>query len=587
MKHNLRQKGRYMLHNLENCNHMKRLMKYKVLWILAVLLITATSCEDFLDRPTEDSFTIDNFYQTDEQCFQAANILYNSPWYDFQRGFLWIGDQLAGNVYTGTETIYQNFNLNSTDADLVNASNSLWLVNGHCNAVIENVNSKAGPEVSEEVRNTVIGEAMTMKALAYFYLARIWGAVPIIHSNTEIIGAGTANQLRKNRLEDVYEYIQRTLVRAIELLPEENKEGRIHKYSAMGLLSKVYLTRSGLGQNGSRDQQYLDLAKQYAKQVIDNYPGQLEPVYSNLFRISTGNYNPENLISWRWTISSTWTSQNSIQSDVALSNFTGIAGDTWGSWRGITIDLQNLFGENALSQNRQNDDTRRKATMMMWGDHYEYFWRHEGGFTATMDNDNNIAGATFGVPTGANIVKHIVGHYEGDHAAENGNLGQRMATDLATHILRLSDVYLIYAEAILGNSETTTDAEALKYFNAVRQRAIPGASPVTQLDFKMIFDERRKEFALEGDNWYDYVRLSYYNPNKAIEWINSQERGSYGGGLYEYYKGETPESDITVNSFKVNIFAMDFTLPFPEIDKSMNPWLSEGAVPFDFETIPY
>ncbi|MBZ4675989.1 MAG: glycan metabolism protein, partial [Anaerophaga sp.] len=566
---------------------MKNILKYKTIGVLAVLLLTATSCEDFLDRPTEDSYTIDNFYQTEEQCFQAANVLYNSPWYDFQRGFLWIGDQLAGNIYTGTETIYQNFNLNSTNEDLVNASNSLWLVNGHCNAVIENIASKAGPDVSQEVKNTVTGEAMTWKALAYFYLARIWGAVPIIHSNTEIIGAGTATDLRRNNLEDVYEYIERTLLRAIELLPAENQEGRINKYSAMGLLAKVYLTRSGLGMNGSRDQQYLDLAKQYAKTVIDEYPGTLEPVYSNLFRISTGNYNSENLISWRWTISNTWTSQNSIQSDVALNNFTGIAGDTWGSWRGVTIDLQNLFGEDALSPTRQNDDTRRKATMMMWNDHYDYFWRHVGGFTATMDNDNNVAGATFGVPTGAFMVKHIVGHYEGDHAAENGNLGQRQATDLATHILRLADVYLIYAEAILGNNESTTDTEALKYFNAVRQRAIPDADPVTSLTFETIFNERRKEFAIEGDNWYDYVRLSYYKPELARQWINQQERGSYEGDIYGYYKGDVDASEISVNSFKVNITRDDFTLPFPDIDLSMNPNLSKEPVPFDFSTIPY
>ncbi|MFW6389041.1 MAG: RagB/SusD family nutrient uptake outer membrane protein [Marinilabiliaceae bacterium] len=564
---------------------MKR--NYKYLWVLVVVMITATACDDFLHRPTEDTYTIDNFYQTEEQCFQAANILYNSPWYDFQRGFLWIGDQLAGNIYTGTETIYQNFNLNSTNEDLVNASNSLWLVNGHANSVIENMATKAGPDVSEEVKNTVTGEAMTLKALAYFYLARIWGAVPIIHSNTEIIGAGTVNDLRRNNLEDVYEYIERTLIRAIELLPAQNEKGRIHKYSAMGLLSKVFLTRSGLNHDGSRDQEYLDLARDYAKTVIDEYPGELEPVYSNLFRISTGNYNDENLISWRWTISDQWTSQNSLQSDVALNGFTGIAGDTWGSWRGLTIDLQNLFGEDALSPNRQNDDVRRKATMMMWNDHYDYFWRHEGGFTATMDDENNVADATFGVPTGANLVKHIVGHYEGDHAEENGNLGQRMATDLATHILRLADIYLIYAEAILGNDESTTDPEALEYFNKVRLRARPNSSAVNEINFKMIFDERRREFATEGDNWYDFVRLSYYKPEMARQWISEQERGSYEGGLYEYYTGEVDESEISINSFKVNVTQEDFTLPFPDIDQAMNPNLSKEPVPFDFSTIPY
>jgi hypothetical protein len=204
-----------------------------------------------------------------------------------------------------------------------------------------------------------------------------------------------------------------------------------------------------------------------------------------------------------------------------------------------------------------------------------------------MDNDNNVADATFGVPTGANMVKHIVGHYEGDHAAENGNLGQRMATDLATHVLRLADIYLIYAEAILGNNESTTDAEALEYFNRVRLRARPNASPVDELDFKMIFDERRREFAIEGDNWYDYVRLSYYKPDQAIQWISQQERGSYEGGLYDYYTGDVDQSEISINSFTVDVTKEDFTLPFPDIDMAMNPNLSKEPVPFDFSTIPY
>lgn len=564
----------------------KYILNIKVL-AMVVIMFFATACEDFLHRPVEDAYTIDGFYQTNEQCFQAANILYNSPWYDFQRGYLWIGDQLAGNVYTGTDNMYQNFNLSSSNEDLTNASNSLWLVNGHANAVIENIASKAGPNVSTSVKNTVTGEAMTMKALSYFFLARIWGEVPIIHSNSAIIGAGTANRLKKNRTEDVYEYIERTLLKAIELLPEQNAQGRINKYAAAGLLAKVYLTRSGLNMMGSRNQGDLDEAKFYAKMVIDEYSGKLEPVYSNLFRISTGNFNSENLISWRWTISDQWTSQNSIQSDVALSNFTGMA-DTWGTWRGVTIDLQRLFGEDPRNTNRVTNDARRKATMMMIGDHYPYFWRHVGGFTATFNDDNNVAGASFGVGTGANMVKHIVGHVEGDHKAENGRNGDRMATDLATHILRLADVYLIYAEAILGNSASTTDSEALLYYNKVRQRANPSALSASSFTFEDIFKERRKEFACEGDNWYDFVRLSYYNPTLAIEWINNQERGSYSG-VNDYFLNRIPASEVTVSSFKVSITEDVFMLPFPEVDQAINPNLRPGVapVPFDFNTIPY
>lgn len=52
-----------------------------------------------------------------------------------------------------------------------------------------------------------------------------------------------------------------------------------------------------------------------------------------------------------------------------------------------------------------------------------------------------------------------------------------MANGLSTHILRLSDIYLVYAEAVLGNSESTSDASALAAFNAVRSRGKRLAAP--------------------------------------------------------------------------------------------------------------
>jgi hypothetical protein len=561
--------------------------KYFFNKILALILVilTFSACEEFLNRPTEDSYTIDSFFKTDEQCFQAANVLYNAPWYDFQRGWVKIGDVMAGNIYYSTDDVYQAFILTSSNSQLADASNSLWLVNGHCNAVIENIASKAGPNVSQTTKNTVTGEAMVWKAMAYFYLARGWGAVPIIHSNSGIIGAGTATQLKRNRVEDVYEYIVRTLNKAITLLPEKNQPGRISKYSAYALLSKVYLTRSGYGQTGNRKQEDLDKAKEYAAKVISESGSTLEPVYGNLFRISTGNRNPENLLSWQWIASDQWCSQNTEQSDLALSNFTGMA-DSWGTWVGPTIDLQRLFGDTASSKARTNTDVRRKATMMMYSDFYPYFWRDKGGFTATWDDVNNVAGATFGCGTGANCVKHIVGNIE-DHKAEYGSASMRMATSLSTHLIRLADVYLIYAEAVLGNQASTSDPEALRLFNLVRRRGIANAPAETSLTFEKIFNERRLEFACEGDNWYDYVRLHYYNPSLAKQWINKQERGTYNN-LKAYYRDEVAQSSVTLNSFKVNLTDdTKFNLPFPDVDISMNKHLLEDPVPFDFNTVGY
>ena len=67
------------------------------------------------------------------------------------------------------------FTINSSDEDLVNMSASLWSVNAYCNGILENIDLKSGPEVSETTKKTVKGEALVWKAMAYFYLVRIFG----------------------------------------------------------------------------------------------------------------------------------------------------------------------------------------------------------------------------------------------------------------------------------------------------------------------------------------------------------------------------------------------------------------------------
>ena len=60
--------------------------------LAAVFSMLLASCSDFLDRPAEDSYSAGTFYKDDNQCIQGVNYLYNSPWYDFQRGFIKVGE---------------------------------------------------------------------------------------------------------------------------------------------------------------------------------------------------------------------------------------------------------------------------------------------------------------------------------------------------------------------------------------------------------------------------------------------------------------------------------------------------------------
>ena len=80
----------------------------KILYTVLALAFgsTLTSCEDFLDRPNEDSYNDGNYFQNDDQTRVSTNTLYNSPWYDFlSRGYYKIPEIMSGNIYIFFEII--------------------------------------------------------------------------------------------------------------------------------------------------------------------------------------------------------------------------------------------------------------------------------------------------------------------------------------------------------------------------------------------------------------------------------------------------------------------------------------------------
>ncbi len=579
---------------------MKNTLKY-ILTAVAVVLVSA-SCAKFLDRPAEDSYTTANYYQNDQQVEQSVNYLYNSPWYDIIRFYIYGSETMCGNVYQGNNA-YSTLTVNGTDADLKNMSYSLWAVNAQCNTVINNILNSTGT-ASQAVKNKAIGEALAWKAMAYFMLVRTFGDVPIIHNNTEVIKEATYNEQYKVEKADVYEYVIMTLEKAMELLPKDpniGKYNRIDYYAAEGLLAKVYLAKAGV--SGSLNSGDLAAAAKYAKDVIDNSGRTLTPKYSDIFRLSPTVFQQtgENLFSWQWTSTSgNWTAQNSIQSDVGLTGFSEF-GDIWGDWKGPSVDLMDLFGVSADEEPiyRVETDDRRAATILMFGDYLPYFWVDKGGFdfyrfffddtyypTGLEKNGSN---KQWCCQSGGNYVKHLFG-CGSDHQSALGVSAGRMTYQLPTHILRLADVYLIYAEASFLTGNTNA---ALEYVNIVRARA--HAKPYTSITINDIWKERRLELAMEGDNWYDYVRRSYYDVNGCIAELKAQRRSHWDGisGVYKDYviddegnyagPGAHPwdKSVIVYNPSDelTDVKPSMFTVPFPTEDVVMNPNVGSDAQP--------
>ena len=224
---------------------------------------------------------------------------------------------------------------------------------------------------------------------------------------------------------------------------------------------------------------------------------------------------------------------------------------------------------------------------------YDYFWQDKGGF----DYLRFIYDAEYGKggpngdyqsPTGANHVKHLYGN-NNDHVLGLGVSAGNMYSGLATHILRLSDIYLVYAEAKMGLATSTTDQSALDAFNAVRGRAIPGVTPKTSITWEDVWKERRLELACEGDRWYDYVRLAYYDSQRAINELKAQRRDVYYS-LGTTYKAYYENGSWTVNPDETrynpdakapNVTVSSFTLPFPTEDVVFNPNLMKDPVHVD------
>ncbi len=578
---------------------MKNTVKYIV--IAAAAVLATASCSKFLDRPAEDSYTTANYYLNDVQVEQSVNYLYNSPWYDVIRFYIYGSETMAGNVYQ-SNSAYATLTVNGTDEDLKNMSYSLWAVNAQCNTVINNIRN-AKTQASEAAKNKAIGEALTWKAMAYFLLVRTFGDVPIIHNNTEVIKDASYNEQMKVKKADVYEYIVITLEKALELLPKDaniGKYNRIDYYAAEGLLAKVYLAKAGV--TGSLDQEDLKKARDYALDVIEHSGRSLTPKYSDVFRLSPSVFQQtgENLISWLWTSTSgIWTAQNSIQCDVAGEGFSEF-GDLWGAWKGPSVDLQDAFGVSADTdpevRKAADKDDRRAATIMMFGDQYPYFWAEAGGFDfyrfyydpdyCCPGTEKNNSNKQWGCTSGANYVKHLFG-CGSDHLAALGVSADRMCNQLPTHILRLSDIYLVYAEACMLTNDPTN---ARIYVNKVRERAhAPQLPTVTIQD---IWKERRLELAMEGDYWYDLVRRSYYQMDDVIAELKAQRR-SHWDGLDNAYKSyvvadgeyKGPGANPWDNSkiiYKPDEELTDvkpsmFTIPFPTEDVVMNPHVASTA----------
>ena len=538
-------------------------------------MLSFTGCaNDFLEQKNTYQISQDNFFDNDEAVSQAVMPLYSYVWYDFNDKFYYgMGDGRANNItaqYSGYIYPYTNFTETGLSEGLTEAWGALYSVVAQANNTINNIANNSTANVSETAKIQGIAEARFMRGLAYWYISSLWGCAVIYNNTQDLVNNYVVSP---NPGVDGIEFAIRDMEFAAVHLPAASPAtGRINKYAAYAMLSRFYLSMAGLttsgrydGTNvatdknrGTRNEYYLDAAKKAAAIVIEQGPYQLADTYAELFAASTFNNNSESIFQLQVQAGAEGGLAQSMTRFLAWSTQVN-QGNSWGGSTYCSYDLWEEFKEyeDPTLGTKVDDAIRRHNCVASYGETYpELSANPEKPY---IYGETESAGSQ-----GANIKKYVIGTNAVNGFAMNNNSG------INTYMMRLAEVYLNYAEAVLGNNATTTDATALKYFNELRTRA--GVPTKNSLSFEDIRHEFRLETAFEGLYWYFIVRRGYYQQQEMVNYINNQYRNA------SYFKSSTHEyvlsEDYTAPGPSVaTATAKNLTLPIADTDQTKNPLL--------------
>ncbi|GAB3890502.1 RagB/SusD family nutrient uptake outer membrane protein [Larkinella knui] len=520
-------------------------MKRKSIYALAISALLLSSCkEDFIERPSLSGTTTGNYYNNADEVRAATSTLYSGlPWRNYEsRAQDAIGDVMAGNMFTYTDVDYLNFTVSSASERIGASWGAFYKIIGYANVMIKTFEEKKAAGGGAAYLDPAIAECHFIRGTIYFYIARTWGAAPIITDPGATALSGNFN-IPRYLQKDVLRFALEELQLAEAGLPETDVPGRLTKYAAKGMMAKLYLYNKDYAN-----------AKAKSEEVINSGKYSLVSDYMGMFTKMSMNNNSESLFSIQHQLAQDpWGTGNLKNPDRGAGALRTAEADAWEMYvPSLDILKEYEFG-----------DLRRKWSVMEHG-WTNPSWKPQRAnapkYNAFMANgfkyDTLQPTADGGSlsPTRSNILKYFAG--PGKSFGGEPVLGQNSGNNVV--LLRYADILLIYAEATLAGAASTSDAKALQAVNAVRTRA--GLSPRTSLTLDQILHERRVEFAFEGDYWYDIQRQGFAKAKAIIE---KQNRGTVTGATY------------------VTNFTEDkMYLPIPSGEIVQDPELGKDPVPY-------
>lgn len=376
------------------------------------------------------------------------------------------------------------------------------------NRVIEAIESDNITDGTQADIDKIYAEALVVRALVHFDLVRIYGlpytadagaslGIPIM---TEPLAA--TELPTRNTVKEVYEQVIADLTKAINdnALPTTKTTGYINAWTAKSLLSRVYL--------------YMDnntSALTHAEDVILNSPYEL---WSN------EEYGEA------------WSKEAGAHGNEMIFEIINASSDDWTDREGIAY----IYNENGYA-----DAIATKS------------------FIELIMQDPDDARIQALLPASSADLKEkygddpvFINKYPEDRTGE-----MRLNN---VPLVRLSEVYLIAAEAALKAGDNEKAAE---YLNTIVLRANPEADEVVDVTLERVLEERSRELIGEGHRFFDALRnnqtITRYT-DEAVDMGYHYPLAQANSRSFDrtYYRAILP---IPINEINAN----------PEIAKQQNP----------------
>ena len=324
-------------------------------------------------------------------------------------------------------------------------------------------------------------EVRFQRAFNYWLMMDLFGNSTFV-TEADLVGGPMPSEIKRAAL---FNYIVGEL-KAIDadLAPVKTIEyGRVDQGAAWALLARVYLNAAVY--TGTP---HYDSAIIYASKVIAGGYS-LQPSYAKLFMADNDKQKNEFIFSvpidglHTQGYGNTTFFAHGASGDEATTDY-GVTGGGWYGYR-ATSGLVNLFADKTGAT-----DQRAMFTTSKYG---------TGAAQLTIADISNF-------DQGPHVIKYV--NKRSDGAAVSDPTGYY--ADIDFPVFRLSEMYLIYAEATLRGGAGGSASTALNYLNLIRARAYGGTSAgqltASDLTPQLILDERGRELYWEGHRRTDLIR---------------------------------------------------------------------------------